>query len=77
MPPSEIAAAMFHFQLLFDFVNNHVDVISLKAQKMLSILYQICKDINDVSTKKLLYIAWVCSHLEYGSMIAHLILNET
>ena len=39
--------------------NNHVDVISSKAQKMLNVLHRTCKDINDIRTKKLLYIAWV------------------
>ena len=37
--------------------NNRVDVISSKAQKMLNVLYRTCKDINDIRTKKLLYIA--------------------
>ena len=49
--------------------NNHVDVISSKAQKMLNVLYRACKDINDIRTKKLLYIAWVRSRLEYASMV--------
>ena len=49
--------------------NNHVDVISSKTQKMLNVLYRTCKDINDIRTKKLLYIAWVCSRLEYPSMV--------
>ena len=49
--------------------NNHVDVISSKAQKMLKVLYRTCKDINDIRTKKLLYIAWVCSRLEYPSVV--------
>lgn len=49
--------------------NNHVDVISSKAQKMLNVLYRTCKDINDIRTKKLLYIAWVRSRLEYASVV--------
>lgn len=49
--------------------NNHVDVISSTAQKMLNVLYRTCKDINDISTKKLLYIAWVRSRLEYASVV--------
>ena len=49
--------------------NNHVDVISSKAQKMLNVLYRTCKDINDIRTKKLLYIAWVGSRLEYASVV--------
>ena len=49
--------------------NNHVDVISSKAQKMLNVLYRTCKDINDISTQKLLYIAWVRSRLEYASVV--------
>ena len=44
--------------------NNHVDLISSKAQRMLNLLYRTCKDITDISTKKLLYIAWVRSRLE-------------
>ena len=49
--------------------NSHVDVISSTAQKMLNVLYRTCKDINDISTKKLLYFAWVRSHLEYASVV--------
>ena len=49
--------------------NNHVVVISSKAQKMLNVLYRTCKDINDIRTKKLLYIAWVRSRLEYASVV--------
>ena len=49
--------------------NNHVDVISSKAQKMLNVLYRTCRDINNINTKKLLYIAWVHSRLEYASVV--------
>ena len=51
--------------------NNHVDLISSKAQRMLNLLYRtyICRDITDISTKKLLYIAWVRSRLEYASVV--------
>lgn len=49
--------------------NNQVNVISSKAQKMLNVLYRTCKDINDIRTKKLLYIAWVRSRLEYVSVV--------
>ena len=35
--------------------NNHVDLISSKAQRMLNVLYRTCRDINDISTRKLLY----------------------
>ena len=49
--------------------NNHVDLISSKAQRMLNVLYRTCRDINDISTKKLLYIAWVCSRLEYAGVV--------
>ena len=49
--------------------NNHVDVISPKAQKMLNVLYGTCKDINDISTKKLLCITSVRSRLEYASVV--------
>ena len=34
--------------------NNHVDVISSKAHKVLNVLYRTCKDINDINTKKLI-----------------------
>ena len=49
--------------------SKHVDLISSKAQRMLNVLYRTCRDINDISTKKLLYIAWVCSRLEYASVV--------
>ena len=49
--------------------NNHVDVISSKVQKMLNVLRRTCKDINDIRTKKLLYIAWVRSRLEHASVV--------
>ena len=49
--------------------NNHVDIISSKAQKILNVLCRTCKDSNDIRTKKLLYIAWVHSRLEYPSVV--------
>ena len=49
--------------------NNHVDLISSKVQRVLNLLYRTCKDIIDISTKKLLYIAWVQSRLEYASVV--------
>ena len=49
--------------------NNHVDLIYSKAQRMLNVLYRICRNINDISTKKLLYIAWVRWRLEYASVV--------
>ena len=49
--------------------DNHVDVISSKAQKMLNVLYRTCRDINDINTNKLLYIAWVRSRLEYAGVV--------
>ena len=36
---------------------------------MLNLLYRSCRDITDISTKKLLYIAWVRSRLEYASVV--------
>ena len=57
--------------------NNHVNVISSKAQKMLNVLYQTCKDINDIRTKKLLYIAWVARALNMLAWYGHLIPNKT
>ena len=35
---------------------------------MLNVLDRTCKDINDIRTKKLLYVAWVRSRLEYASV---------
>ena len=49
--------------------NNHVDLTSSKAQRMLNVLYRTCSDMNDISTKKLLYNAWVRSRLEYASVV--------
>lgn len=49
--------------------NNHVDYTTAKAQKMLNVLYRSCKDISDSSIKKLLYITWVRSRLEYASVV--------
>ena len=59
--------------------NDHVDLISSKAQRKLNVLYRTCRDINDISTKKLLHIAWVCSRLEYARQAWYglLIPNET
>ena len=55
--------------------DNHVYLISSHAlKKMLNVLYRTCKDINGIRTKKLHYIACVCSRLEYCYC---LILNET
>ena len=50
-------------------LNNHVNVISSKAQKMLHVLYRTCKDIDDIRTKKLLYIARVRSRFEYANVV--------
>ena len=49
--------------------NNHVYLISSKAQIMLNLLYRTCRDITDISTKKLHYIAWVRSRLESASVV--------
>ena len=49
--------------------NNHVDLTSSKSQRMLNVLYRTCMDMNDISTKKLLYNAWVRSRLEYASVV--------
>ena len=48
--------------------NNHVDLISSKAQGKLNVLYRTCRNINDISAKKLLYIASVRSRLECVSI---------
>ena len=58
--------------------NNHVDPISSKAQRKLNVLYRTCLDINDISTKKLLYI--LLGFVPALNMLAwygHLIPNET
>ena len=47
--------------------NNHL--ISLKAQRILNVLYRTSKDLNDITAKKLLYITWVRSRLEYASVV--------
>ena len=39
--------------------NHHVEIILSRVQKMLNLLHRVCKDINDIRTKKLLYITWV------------------
>ena len=49
--------------------NNHVDLISSKAHRMLNLLCRTCRDITYISRKKLLYIAWVRSRLEYASVV--------
>lgn len=49
--------------------NRHVDFIISKAQKMLNLLYRTFKELTDVRTKKLLYITWVRSRLEYPSVV--------
>lgn len=36
---------------------------------MLKLLYRTCKDISEVNTKKLSYVAWVRSLLEYASVL--------
>ena len=47
--------------------NNHVDLISSKAQRMLHVLYRRYRDINDISTMKLPYIYCLGSFcLEYS-----------
>ena len=49
--------------------NDHVDFITGKAHKMLRLLYRTCRDISDVSIKRILYITWVRSRLEYASVV--------
>ena len=49
--------------------NHHVDLISLKAQRMLNLLYRTYRDVRDIRTKKLLYITWVRSRMEYASVV--------
>ena len=45
------------------------DLISSKAQRMLNVLYRTYGDMNDISTKKWLHIAWVRSRLEYATLV--------
>ena len=57
--------------------NNHVDLISTKAQRMLNVLYQTCNDINDISTKKLLFLLGFICALNMLAWYGLLIPNET
>ena len=43
---------------------HHAEIISSRAQKMLSLIHRTCKDMNDVRTK-----SWVRSRLEYASVV--------
>ena len=36
---------------------------------MLNLLYRTCSNITDIKTKKLLYIAWARSRLDYASIV--------
>ena len=36
---------------------------------MLNLLTRTCRDLTDIKTKKLLYITWVRSRLEYASVV--------
>ena len=56
--------------------NNHVDLISTKAQRMLNVLYQTCRDINDISTKKLLFLLRFIRALNMLAWYGLLIPNE-
>jgi len=49
--------------------NHHVEIITSRAQKMLNLLHRTCKDMTDIRTKKLLYITWVRTRLEYASAV--------
>ena len=57
--------------------NNHVDLISTKAQRMLNVLYQTCRDINDISTKKLLFLLGFIRTLNMLAWYGLLIPNKT
>ena len=56
--------------------NNHVDLISTKAQRMLNVLYQTCRDINDISTKKLLFLLGFIRALNMLAWYGLLVPNE-
>ena len=49
--------------------NDHVDFLTGKAHKMLRLLCRTCRDISDLSIKRILYITWVRSRLEYASVV--------
>ena len=49
--------------------NSHIDHVTFKAQRMLNLLNRTCRDLTDIKTKKLLYITWVRSRLEYASVV--------
>ena len=57
--------------------NDHVDLISTKAQRKLNVLYQTCRDINDISTKKLLFLLGFISALNMLAWYGLLIPNKT
>jgi len=49
--------------------NHHVEIVMSRAQQMLNLLHRTCKDMTDIRTKKLFYITWVWSRLEYASVV--------
>ena len=57
--------------------NDHVDLISTKAQRKLNVLYQTCRDINDISTKKLLFLLGFISALNMLAWYGLPIPNKT
>ena len=48
--------------------NDHVDFITSKAHKMLRFLYRTCRDISDVSIKRMVYITWVRFRLKHRAL---------
>ena len=56
---------------------SHVDLISTKAQRKLNVLYQTCRDINDISTKKLLFLLGFISALNMLAWYGLPIPNKT
>ena len=47
--------------------SRHIGIIVSKANKTLDLVKSVCRDLEDVNTKKLLYCAIVRPKLEYGS----------
>lgn len=49
--------------------NEHIDFITSKSHRMLNLLYRTCKKISDTQVKKILYLSWVRSRLEYACQV--------
>lgn len=49
--------------------NVHADKMVANGNNMMDVLYWSSKDIDSIQTKKLLYVTWVRSKLEYASIV--------